>query len=157
MKDINVNKIHIGWVLWNRNTLDRGNINYSNLVLRSLNRVDFTRILSATNSKSYIRRNIYGVYEEYTIIVKVDCRLPLEVASKKPAIYTIDDYQEIRTGKSLYNLYDLEGIVFVDSLHGKQSYLDCATMYNKADLDAMHQELGKGWISLHDRVLIETL
>ena len=149
--DILQGRVEIGWLLWNRATLQTGWKTYTNRVLLSVNPLDFVKVLSAGRTSSLLTRHEFNRgYEELTIIARHDCANPLQVGIRdgKP-IDTIYTAKENRT----IEVYNLLGQAVIANQIG-QDYIDCCSMYLKVQLRYIMEVVGEIPINMENRVLI---
>jgi hypothetical protein len=144
------NDFTVGWIVWNRNTLDDMFLTYRQLVLSSVNQMDFVQLLAKTNKKSSISVSLGGVLQEYVILDRTDCAGPLEVTTEAEPIYKLVSTNLNIVHSEVYNLNDIR---FVDS-RMNTPFMNCVNNYNESLLRDMLEAVPNGWFTMNNRVFI---
>lgn len=144
------NNFNIGWLVWNRNTLDDMFLTYKQLVLSSVNQMDFISLLAVANKKSSYSVSLGGKMQEYVILSREDCAGPLEVITTAEPIYKLVSNNLNTVQSEIYNLSDIR---FVDSRMNTR-YMDCVNMYEKHLLKEMLEAVPGSWFNMDNRVLV---
>ena len=139
--------IAIGWIVWNRSTLDPHIKSYSSKIQNSLDRDEFIKLLAAGRVAAKVYKNSHDRFEEAAILKRQDCMPPLQVGVSGPPIYTMRQNDGVEI-----DVYNLDQATIVN--HIGHDFIMCTSQYLNSQLSNINQIVDVNFLSMDNRILI---